>query len=109
VEKRGAELRQALGLLDEHPLKSRKLRDHLEHFDERLDAWAVSSASRNFVQDCIGPAGAISGLDPTDQMRWFDPATDRILFRGEAFELRSMVEGLEEIRVKAAALRPGPP
>jgi hypothetical protein len=31
----------------EHPLKDRSLRDHLEHFDERLDSWQQTSERRN--------------------------------------------------------------
>src|SRR5581483_2573832 len=36
---RGAELRKLMALPDEHPLAQRTLRNHLEHYDERLDAW----------------------------------------------------------------------
>jgi hypothetical protein len=43
---RAAELRKLLALLENnHALKSRRLRDHLEHFDERLDNWQSSSLS----------------------------------------------------------------
>jgi len=39
-ESRGAILRSSLAIPADHPIKSRTLRDHLEHFDERLDEWA---------------------------------------------------------------------
>jgi hypothetical protein len=38
-EVRGAELRRQFELTDESPLKSRKLRNQLEHFDENLDKY----------------------------------------------------------------------
>jgi hypothetical protein len=38
-ETRGNELREALNIKNNSPLKSRKLRDTFEHFDERMDEW----------------------------------------------------------------------
>ncbi len=38
-EARGAELRKQFELTDDSPLKSRKLRNQLEHFDENLDKY----------------------------------------------------------------------
>src|SRR5258705_3487164 len=40
---RGKQVRLALGLPDEQPGDQRTLRDHLEHFDERLDDWVPTS------------------------------------------------------------------
>jgi len=95
---RGLELRAALNLSGEdHILKSRKLRDHLEHFDERLDEWQRTSSSRNYVQDIIGPKGAIVGIEPTDMMRWFDPQAKAIYFRGEDYDLQKLVDGVSEV------------
>jgi len=39
AEARGRELRQFLDVTELSPLSSRKLRDHFEHFDERIDTW----------------------------------------------------------------------
>ncbi|MGL0927407.1 hypothetical protein ABMX86_23060 [Vibrio vulnificus] len=36
-KKRALKLRQALEITDDSPLKNRKLRNQMEHFDERLD------------------------------------------------------------------------
>jgi hypothetical protein len=35
----GKYLRQALGITDQNPLKSRDLRNSMEHFDEKLDQY----------------------------------------------------------------------
>jgi hypothetical protein len=40
---RGEHLRALTGLPETHGLSDRKLRNHIEHFDERLDAWTAIS------------------------------------------------------------------
>lgn len=96
IQERGHGLRAPLGLPERHhPLKGRSLRDHLEHFDERLDDWQETSIRRNIVQDFIGPPGSISGIDDADMMRWFDPTTSTFRFRGSIFELQPLVTALE--------------
>ena len=72
---RAADLRDLLNLPeDKHALKSRKLRDHLEHFDERLDQWQINSVRKNYFHDSIGSREALAGVDNIDIMRWFDPS-----------------------------------
>jgi hypothetical protein len=101
---RGGELRNALGLPDHgHVLRSRQMRDHLEHFDERLDDWQASSIRHNYMQDCIGSAGAIAGIDAGDVMRWFDPATNCFRFRGEEYKLEPSVAAVEDIHQRVVA------
>ena len=95
---RGAQLRSVVGLPQEHVLRSRKLRDHLEHFDERLDHWQATSERRNYVQDFVGPKGSIAGIDEADMMRWFDPSTNHIRFRGEEFDLQALATAVDEVR-----------
>ena len=38
---RGAWLRKELGIDDTSPMRARTMRDHLEHFDERLEDWCL--------------------------------------------------------------------
>ena len=94
---RAATLREATGLSPDHVLRKRALRDHLEHFDERLDNWSATSARHNYVQDTIGPANAIVGIDETDMMRWFDPTTNTMRFRGEVYDLQELTAAVEQI------------
>lgn len=103
--RRAAELRTSLSLPhDEHQLKSRRLRDHLEHFDERLDDWEETSSHRIYVQDTIGPPTAIVGPQETDRMRWFDPYTNNFLFRGETFNLQEIATAIDEILAVAVSI-----
>lgn len=107
---RAATIQQALEVVGvEHALKDRSLRDHLEHFDERLDAWQSTSERRNYVQDYIGPKGGILGLDESDMMRQFDPGSGDFTFRGESFSLIELEKGAADIvnRSEAALTRLG--
>jgi hypothetical protein len=101
---RGESLRALFSLTDVSPLKDRTLRDHLEHYDERLDDWQRTSKNRNIASDNIGPRGAISGLSETDQMRWFDPTTNRFSFRGEEYDLQELATSVDRLLPLAAEL-----
>lgn len=95
---RADELRSVLGLPEDgHPLKSRTVRDHLEHFDERLDEWAETGSSRHYVQDCIGPRDALAWISPADTMRWFDPSTNHFIFRGDDVDLQALASAVSEL------------
>jgi hypothetical protein len=101
--RRGSHLRVLLGLDEtDHPLRSRQLRDHLEHFDERLDTWSETSVDHDFVRAHIGPESEISHLAPEDRLRSFDPSTTVFCFRGERFELAAMVAHIEDLKQRAA-------
>jgi hypothetical protein len=101
---RGNHLCCSLGVDSTHVLRGRDLRDHLEHYDERIDDWAETSPNRNIVDNMIGPRTAIGGtaIKDSDIMRLFDPATKQFIFRGESFDIQALVSGVEDIKVKAA-------
>lgn len=93
------QLRTSLGVADNSILKlSPEFRHHYEHFDERIEDWAQrSSACHVLVDDLIGSTAAIGGLDSEDFMRSYDPATHRLSFRGETFEIVPVVEAINEL------------
>ncbi len=95
--RRAAFLRAAAGLGPQHALKSREIRDHLEHFDERLDRWAATSVGKSIVQDLIGGPNTISGIADEDMMRWYDPTTHSLRFQGAKYEIRAITDGLADV------------
>jgi hypothetical protein len=103
AKKRGKHLRTKVEIDDGEALKNRALRNHFEHFDERLDDWAETSPHKNIVDNMIGPRNAIAGDSVKDQdfMRLFDPATKRLIFRGEPFDVQALVTSLTNIQAKA--------
>lgn len=88
-------------------LKDRTLRNHLEHYDERLDDWRQDH--HGMLADTIASPGSIVGIRPTDAMRWLDPSTLRFHFRGAVFDLLPLAEEIEIVRAfaeeQAEALR----
>ena len=94
---RAVSLRELYTIDEHHCLRSRKLRDHLEHYDERLDHWRKTSTNRNIASDTIGPRNAIVGLADTDMMRWFDPSTNSFRFRGEEYDLQDLATAVERL------------
>lgn len=92
-----------------HVLRSRRMRDHLEHFDERLDDWQATSKRRNLVQDYIGPPQGIVGMDAGDMMRCFDPSTGKLRFRGEEYDLTLLAAAVAGIQATLSAALADPP
>ena len=103
---RGEHLRKIIGVDNDHPVKSRKLRDHFEHYDERLDAWAESSRNHNIIKRFVGPRGAIAGdaIGDGDIIEHYDPSTKILSFRGESFDIQSLVDGIISVQSKVLEL-----
>lgn len=95
---RGRSLRAILAITDESPLRSRELRNNLEHFDEQLDEW-VKSPTAMIVDDTIGD---ISGAKQfgDDVWRWYDPQSLEFLFKGEKYQLDDIFQALQEVDQK---------
>jgi hypothetical protein len=54
-ESRAARLRDALGVKTDNPLQNRDLRNEIEHFDEKLDAYLVQGIFGVIVPQYVGP------------------------------------------------------
>ncbi|RWU07920.1 hypothetical protein EGC76_11840 [Pseudidiomarina gelatinasegens] len=102
---RGRALKSEYGLDDSNPLKNRSLRDHLEHYDERLDHWRNNSVNRNILSDTIGPPNAVVGLAESDMMRWFDPTRSMFRFRGEEYDLQAIASSIDQLLVISRRLQ----
>jgi hypothetical protein len=73
------------------------VRNHNEHYDERIDRWWRDSKSKNFSDMNIGPRNTILGFDETDRFRWYDPETTDVLFWGDEFNLQGLVTEIKRI------------
>lgn len=103
AQRRGQFLRDLLVIPAGHAVQNRSLRDHFEHFDERLDDWAETSKNRNIVFRFIGSRNAIGGsaIQDSDIIHHFDPQTKVFSFRGEKFDVQALAHGLDDIFKKA--------
>lgn len=61
-EDRGRQLRQALAVGDDSPLHNRDLRNAIEHFDEKLDAYLSSGLSGYIFPEFVAPRPRQDGV-----------------------------------------------
>jgi hypothetical protein len=73
------------------------IRNHNEHFDERIDRWWLESKRRSFLDMIVGPRNSIAGFHEIDRFRWYDPTTADVLFWGDAFNLRELVDEIKRL------------
>ena len=92
-----APLRARLNVLDTSPLHPRDMRNHYEHFDERLDEWYRSSKSHNYVDVSVSSKAAIHGVDEIDMFRTYDPQTGDLSFWGDKFNINQLVEEIRRL------------
>lgn len=104
-DRRGLALQQATALngVQDHPVRARALRNHIEHFDERLDDWAEQSQNRNIIFHYVGPRSGIAGdgIGDGDIVHHYDPSAKVYAFRGEKFDIQALAHGLRDIYERA--------
>ncbi|WP_407146334.1 hypothetical protein [Bradyrhizobium sp. ORS 86] len=101
---RGEYLRKALGVADDNPLATRAARNHLQHFDERLDDWAATTKNGNYVDRNIGSLAGISMGDGSKVLRHFDPATSTFTFQSEDFNILELANEVQKVAKAAKKL-----
>jgi len=94
---RCAHLRREYGIADDSMLRSRKARDAMEHFDERLDRWYRESVRRNFADRIIAAPGMIVGIDPGDYARHYDPESQVVTVSGDALDFQGLVSEVDAL------------
>ena len=84
-------LRTSLSVYDSSPLYDLDLRNHFEHYDERIDRWWNESTNHNHLDRLIGPPTSIAGLADIEMFRVLDPSEPtgpRVVFWGEPYDLQ---------------------
>ena len=98
---RGEHLRAVLSVTDNHPLRTRTLRDHLEHFDERLDQWSQETTHGAIIDLVIGPASSFIGgvaVGRGDFLRVYEQDRKVFTFRGDEFNIQELAAGVKTVR-----------
>jgi len=95
-------LRASLQVEDSSPLRETTMRNHWEHFDERLDVWDATSTMHNYLDHNVGPmhlyAQEMGGMpDEIDVFRHFDDTTGVLQFWGDQFALIPIVDEMARI------------
>ena len=97
---RGDTLRKLLDVDDRNPLSDRSLRNHFEHYDERIENWFKGECSAVYIDSRIDPFDSVWGRNPANIHRGYDPLTKTLTFRGESTDLAAILGALEGIRHK---------
>lgn len=102
---RGAHLRSLTGLPITHGLSDRSLRNHIEHLDERLDAWTATSP-RPFLTlelvlyDDYPDAGEMRDKVVGATAIIYDAKDQSVQLFGDTFSLPGIRAELEDVRSK---------
>lgn len=96
-------LRESVGIDDASPLREVTMRNNFEHFDERLDRWWEESKAHNYMDLLIGPKNMITGQADTDKFRHFDPKTGDMVFWGQEFNIKKLLDEVRKLRPKLEA------
>jgi hypothetical protein len=106
MRKRAEHLLQALSLPDDvcEILQSRTLRNHIEHFSERLDDWAALGP-QGLMDRNIGPQSAFVGFGTSVKLRHYDPDTRTYYFGDEPFGIERIVQAARTLMAAVPAAR----
>ncbi|BCN51953.1 hypothetical protein RE9425_03430 [Prescottella equi] len=109
---RAAGLRDCLSVGDDNPLNSRAVRDSIEHYDERLDAFAAKDYNTFVFSHWMVASEATFGVLGTDNssplMRGIDPDTLVVRLLGRDKDTPEYTGGqanLIDLRAQDAALQ----
>jgi len=96
TQARGAFLRRRMGVEDANPLADRRLRNAIEHFDERLDAYLANGLVGIIVPHYVGQS-----LEPSDIPGHIFRAfyTDSLVFEiiGERYAIPPLIDELQRL------------
>ena len=99
ARRRGEQLRQVLGLGEDHPLNQRQLLALWDHADERMEDWLARTKGQYIVFDFIGPKAQLPDTSVADSniFRLFDPESRQFLYRGESYDLQAVLGGVADV------------
>lgn len=93
-ERRGKQLCAALGVAGTSPLRSRTMRDHLEHYDERLETFLRKPHPGGLVDMAFA-----GNVQPGQEAhRLFDPGQVRFTFQDEQTDMKALSLALHRVR-----------
>lgn len=103
---RGEHLRKCLGVADDNRLATRSARNHLQHFDERLDKWAATTKNGNYIDQNTGSLRAYRRDDGEPVLRHYDPAVSVFTFHSEDFNIAELASEVQKVAAAARDFKP---
>jgi hypothetical protein len=87
-----------LGIENTSPLNNRKLRNNLEHFDERLHEWFDKSITKNYSARNIGlNVQANKNNDDKMDMGNYEPQHQIVTFWNHKFEILPLIQEIRKL------------
>jgi hypothetical protein len=97
-QNRGKYLRNLLGIENTSPINNRKLRNNLEHFDERLHEWFDKSVTKNYSARNIGlNVQANKNNDDKMDMGNYEPQHQIVTFWNDKFEILPLIQEIRKL------------
>lgn len=92
-----AKLRESLSVSDDSSLRAVSMRNHFEHYDERLDKWWRDSRDHHHLDRMVGQPSEVVGLDDRDRFRVYDNTTHDLIFWGQRFNVQAIATEADRI------------
>jgi len=102
ISDRGEKLRESLDVPEGSYLESRRLRNHFEHFDERLETWAYMATAHSMVDWNLLNSDLLSEDTSNNVFRNYDPERKIVFFQQDRYELQPILDEVEELLQKAS-------
>jgi hypothetical protein len=101
-KRRGEKLRKLLNIDESNLLSDRKIRNHFEHYDERIETWFKNQSSAVYRDLAMNPSMYNFGNRFANTHRGYNSFDNTIVFRGESLDLGAVLNALEEIRLNCS-------
>lgn len=101
----GETVRRSLSVNENSPLANRDLRNHFEHFDERIESWYRDNKGRIFIDGFMGSRSRIQRSVEANNaklLRHFDPETEVAVFLDETYDLKPVISEIKHIFEKVS-------
>jgi hypothetical protein len=100
-DKSAEELRKYLNIDNTSAIYQRTLRNHFEHFDDRLEKWALSK-KMPFIDSiiCEIDQPLIGNIDNSESVRFYDPKKHIVYFMGKKYGLLPIYNEVRELYKK---------
>ncbi|MBX3302656.1 MAG: hypothetical protein KF693_10625 [Nitrospira sp.] len=95
-EWRGACLRRAFAMSDDNPLRSRNLRNAIEHFDEQLDVYLERGIVGNILPEYVGPSSDRGDI-PIHLFRGYFIDTGVFELLGNRYEIEPLAQEISRV------------
>ena len=97
---RGKHLRELLKVGENNLLSDRKIRNHFEHYDERIEEWFEKPSSSVYQDWAFDSFPPVWGPKLNTRHRVYDPVTGVLTFRGKSIELVEVAKAIKDIQTK---------